>query len=280
MKQPDKKIIFALDKTDLKSILLYSKQIGDFVNSDKNIDPNSNLHQIFAIKIGILTILENGISIIRKIKEVCPLEIIVDLKLADIPFVAAQVAQAIQKEGGDYLVVHCFVGKKVIEAIKEATPELKIILLSEMTHNNGGYTSKHLEEFSKLALDYKVFGIIGPGNRVQRISLIKSKVQNKVNIIAAGVSSEQHGSIDSSITAGADYYILGRPIIEELDKINVGINKLNRKKICFYFAVYFMIVIISILLNILSILPHTYTISISVGSFLAFLGHYLLILNN
>jgi len=148
-----------------------------------------------------------------------------------------------------------------------------------MTHNNGGYTSKHLEEFSKLALDYKVFGIIGPGNRVQRISIIKSKVQNKVNIIAAGVSSEQHGSIDSSITAGADYYILGRPIIEELDKINVGTFRLNRKKIFLFGSLYLTIVFISHLLNVLSYLPPVYAHSIAISSFFAFLSHSIFLLN-
>lgn len=215
-------LIFALDTNDRKTVLKYAHKIAEM----RRIPDNRQTSEIeklsksmFAIKIGLLNITDHGLSIIREVKEITNMEIICDLKLADIPYIAGEVAKKVAAAGADYVVMHSFVGEKTVKQVIEAVPHMKIILVSEMTHNDeGGFTQMHLDDFALMAKRMNVFGIIGPGNRPPRIERIKEIVGEQIKIIAAGISIQQGGEEKAALEAGANLLIKGRSIMKTLDE--------------------------------------------------------------
>ncbi len=259
------KKIFAIDESDKSKVIKYIKAI-------KN--RNSRFNDIFAIKIGLKTLLSNGLSITKTIKRISGLEIICDLKLADIPSLSGEIAEMVCDLGADGFVVHGFVGEKIIDQIYEKAPNLKIYLVSEMTHNDGGFTSKHVEDFANMAKNKRVFGIIGPGNKPEILEKIKSIVKDEVKVIATGIHS-QGGEEAAAIRAGADYLIEGTKIRNELEKQNY---KKKGKQFLIEGGLYFVVgVIIGIVILLLNkkfeiIKQFPFIVSIAVPTILGILG--------
>ncbi len=214
-------IIFSLDTDDEATCVKYAEALARLraMPDSKRPDQLKDLaSSLFAIKIGVLNIADCGLSIVRKLSDITRVHIICDLKLADIPEISEELATKVYKAGADFLVIQGFVGDKVIQAVKRAAPDLGLILVSEMTHNDGGFTQFHLRDFGRLAREYGLFGVIGPGNRPERLRLLKQEVGSDVAIIAAGVSEDQGGSVTAARDAGADYFIQGREIRRKLDR--------------------------------------------------------------
>ena len=208
--------VFAIDVEDRESALDYANRL----KQNKDL-----LDDIFAIKIGITSMLDHGLPIVRQLKETSGLPIICDLKLAEIPEMAIKIAKKVEAAGADYLVLHAFVGEAVIKRIKKDAPNLQILLVSEMTHNDGGFTHRHLEEFAAMAERERVFGIIGPGNRPERLGKIKAIIGNKVKLFATGFG-DQGGEEAGAINAGAEYLIEGRIITRDL-----GVDESKKKSL-------------------------------------------------
>lgn len=218
--------IFAIDENDKSKVIKYVKALKK---------RNRHTDDIFAIKIGLKPLLDNGLSIIKKIKKISDLDIICDLKLAEIPSLSGEIAARVYSLGADGIIVQGFVGEKVIDQIYEKAPGLKIYVVSEMTHNDGGFTSKHLEDFANMAKRKQVFGIIGPGNRPDNLQKIKDIVQSEVKVIAAGIGA-QGGEEANVIRHGADYLIEGSKIRKELEgQINQQLKRFSIE-VALYFA--------------------------------------------
>ncbi len=216
----EKSVILSLDAKDRKTVLRYARKIAQMrsVPDGEQVSALEKLSKsLFAIKIGLLNIVDSGLPIVREVKAITGMEVICDLKLADIPYIAGEVAKKAADAGADYLVVQGFVGKKTLDQIVDAVQNMKVIVVSEMTHNDGGFTQKNLDAFALMAKASHVFGIIGPGNRPERLKRIKEIVGDEVKVIAAGVSVQQGGEETAAIDAGADLLIKGRSIMEQLD---------------------------------------------------------------
>ncbi|MDQ7786734.1 MAG: orotidine 5'-phosphate decarboxylase / HUMPS family protein [Thermodesulfovibrionales bacterium] len=206
--------ICAIDTKKRKTALRYARKLKQRVDL---------IRHTYAIKIGLISIIDNGLSIINELKKITKLPIICDLKIADVPHIAADISEKVYAAGADGIVIQGFVGKEVIKHIKARTPYLHIYLVSEMSHNAGGYTSEHLEDFCKMAKDFQLEGIIGPGERPERIQLIKNSVKDGVNdktkIIAVGIANKNEE--DEAIKHGADLIMEGREYQRLLDKQDV-----------------------------------------------------------
>ncbi|MCG6550742.1 MAG: orotidine-5'-phosphate decarboxylase [Candidatus Magnetominusculus sp. LBB02] len=234
----DKKIIFALDVDDLKMAKTYAKKL---------IQCPEIRNSVFAIKIGLPVIINNGLSIIKIIKRITDLPIICDLKLSERPDISGDIAKRAVAAGADYIVVQGFVGKLVIDGIKAITDAARIIVVTEMTHNNGGFTHRCANEIAVLAKQEQVFGIIGPGNRLDRLKEISSIAGDRVKVIAAGVTKQQEDGDEElqAMMAGANYIIQGDSIRRQLDRIknNTYLNIIIEIVIVivFIFIAYFLL---------------------------------------
>lgn len=207
--------IFALDVGDRKLALKYCEKL---------VKRAKIANDIFAIKVGLIDIIDDGLSILRDIKKKTKLPIICDLKLSEIPTIAVNVAKKVAKAGADGIVVQGFVGKKIVDAIQEGVPELDIYLVSEMTHNEGGFTQTHLREIAAIANNKKLTGIIGPANRPERLMIIKDIVSTNCKVIATGISKGKIGNEIEAFANGADLIIQGTAIRDSLDMNKDGIN--------------------------------------------------------
>ncbi|MBI5676845.1 MAG: orotidine-5'-phosphate decarboxylase [Nitrospirae bacterium] len=207
--------IFAIDVGNKDEAIAWAKRLKQ--NQDLISD-------VFAIKIGLLDVIHHGLSIINQIGSEAGLPVICDLKLAEIPTIAKDIAKKVADAGAFGIVIQGFVGEEVLKMVQEATKEsgLKIFLVSEMSHEpHGGFTHLHLEAIADIAKRYKVFGIIGPGNRESRLKIISEIIKDSdVRLIAAGI---QKGTNDeeNARKAGANLFIEGHIIREALEKNSV-----------------------------------------------------------
>ena len=214
-------LIFALDTHDRKTAIKYAKKIAEMRRIPIDRQPSSLeklSKSMFALKVGLLNITDSGLSIIKELKQITGMKIICDLKLADIPPITLELAKKVANAGADYLVIHSFTGEKPVKQLFETVPDLKIILVSEMTHNDGGFTHEHLVDFARMAKKLNVFGIIGPGNKKGKIRTIREIVGNEMKFIAAGVTPQQGGEEEIALEEGADLLIKGRDIMNILDE--------------------------------------------------------------
>ncbi len=185
---------------------------------------------VYALKIGQLPILSDGLQIIKEIKKITDINIICDLKLADAPFISVEIAKEVFAVGSWGIVVQGFVGGQVLSEIISTVPELKIFLVTEMTHDNNQYkglTYKNLKKLIDIALNYKVWAVIAPGNREKRIKKIKRRLEkynSDVKIAAAGIGL-QGGNAINALKAGSDFLIVGRDFPEVIQDIIKRIPK-------------------------------------------------------
>ncbi|MCK9375094.1 MAG: orotidine 5'-phosphate decarboxylase [Syntrophobacterales bacterium] len=257
--------IFALDVNNVKTLLNYVRELSR---------RNDILEDIYAIKIGTLNIIDEGLSIINKIKKITNLPIICDLKLAEIPCIAGEIARKVAEAGAYGIVVQGFVGEKAIDQILDIAPNLKIFLVSEMTHNDGGFTYHFLNEFVILANMKRVCGIIGPGNRPQRLEQIRRLLDPQIKLVAAGISNQQGGEEKAAILAGADLLIEGTKLKKRLSES--VIRRQNKQ----FLAELLIYVVSGLLLGAVIVLlgqrfdfiGKSPWINVIVGSFFAILG--------
>jgi orotidine-5'-phosphate decarboxylase len=204
--------IFAIDVGNKEEAISWAKRLK------RNQDLISD---VFAIKIGLLDVLHHGLSIINEISSESGLPVICDLKVAEIPSIAALITKKVADAGAFGIVMQGFVGKEVLKMVQEAAEKsgLNIFLVSEMSHEpDGGFTHNHLEEIAKLAIEYKVFGIIGPGNRKNRLEIINEIIKGSgVKLIAAGIRPGTDDE-ENARKAGANLFIEGHIIKEALEK--------------------------------------------------------------
>ena len=259
-----RKTIFAIDAGDTKTAIKYCKKLKQ---------RQKVINDIYAIKLGLIDILDDGLSIIDRIKKNTDLPIICDLKLAEIPSIAADIAKKVYLAGADGIVVQGFVGKKVILNIQEVVPQLDIYLVSEMTHNKGGLTHSHLLDFVAIAKEQHVFGVIGPGNRPERLKYLREHLPPECKMLAAGVSTRQHGNVQDAFRNGADLVIEGSDIRSILNKNNeVRLIPWGSMILCCFLGLVLSSVALYVDSTKWNFLTHRPIINILVPTFFAIIG--------
>lgn len=208
----EKGIIFAADLVDEVSCLQVIEEISGFID---------------AIKIGYPLILNTGIQIVHKIKEICNLPVIADLKIMDISSVAGKIVATVVKAGCDGVVVCGQCGPGVIFDCMQEAEDKMVIVFNEFTHFDGLITEEVANDTAKIAKDLGAYGIQVPGTKPHRIQKLREIVGNNLIIIACGIGA-QGPSPGTAIKTGADYEIIGRAIytsqnpkrsVEEIKKI-------------------------------------------------------------
>ena len=196
------RIVVALDVTSEEEALQVARDLNGAVD---------------AIKIGYPLILNCGMDILKKVKEVANLPIIADLKVADIGNTAEMIVCAAVENGADYVIVQGFVGSDMAKTCLEVTPN--IIMVTEMSHPGATeFIQKHTEELCKMAKEVGVAGIVAPATRPERLRMIRGILPN-LTIFSPGVGA-QGGKASEAVDAGADFLIIGRAIYQAQDPKN------------------------------------------------------------
>ena len=168
------KIILALDTTNLEEAINISKKIK---------------HKIFTIKLGLELFNAHGKEAIKKFNEIGITNLMLDLKLKDIPETVYKAIKALNDIKFGFLTIHGQGGKEMIEKAKKAANEIKsnptIMMVTILTAlgdadlkqmGNDNTVIEQVEKLAKLARDMNV-GVICSGQEAKIVrKIIGSKL--------------------------------------------------------------------------------------------------------
>ncbi|MFB3765205.1 MAG: orotidine-5'-phosphate decarboxylase [Methanotrichaceae archaeon] len=194
-------LILALDVTSGKRALSLAGSLKNYFD---------------AIKIGYPLILSAGLDIIHEISAIAP--VIADLKIADIPNTNKLICESVLDAGAEGIIAQAFTGRDSLQMCADCAEkyDAKLFAVTEMSHPGAKQFMAPLAiELAKLAVEVDVAGVVAPATRPDRIRLIRSIIGDRL-IISPGVGA-QGGSASAAVSAGADYLIIGRSVIDAAD---------------------------------------------------------------
>jgi len=225
---PRSSLIVALDFDSLKSALAFAKQVSDLVGM---------------FKIGSQLFSNAGPEAVRQIAALGN-SIFLDLKFHDIPnTVAGAVLASAAMPGVQLVNVHALGGSAMLKAAAQAIsagvpmgadrPRLiAVTILTSMdqkTMREAGISGSPLSSAVKLAKLAKKSGVDGVVASVQEAKAIRKACGRDFLIVTPGVRPDEKSTGKSkddqartatpsqAIKAGADYIVVGRPIIAAAD---------------------------------------------------------------
>lgn len=200
-------LIVALDVPTKEKALFLVKELKDYVS-------------IF--KVGPVLFTRGGPNIIKDIKDLGA-DVFLDFKLYDIPNTVASTVSAIASLGVVMFTVHISGGKEMLKAAIDALKPFKplrpkILGVTILT----SVANISMEEILRLAGLAKEVGLEGIIASPQEIEPIRKTVGNDFLIVTPGIRPKGKPKGDQKRTAtpkeaiqrGADYIVVGRPIIE------------------------------------------------------------------
>ena len=218
------KIILALDTTDVHQALETTEKIID---------------KIFTVKLGLEFFNANGKSGIQKFNNIGVNNLILDLKLKDIPQTVYKAIKALNDIKFGFLTIHAQGGKAMIEKAKEAASEIKsqpkilmVTILTSLNDNdlkimgNDSGVMQQVEHFAKMAKEMEV-GVVCSGHEAKTVRKI---LGSNLQIFTPGVRMPNDNSDDQqrvctpleSIKNGSDKIIMGRSLIKGNIKENLN----------------------------------------------------------
>ena len=218
------KIILALDTIDVNKSLEITKSIMD---------------KIFTVKLGLEFFNANGKSGIKKFNNIGVNNLMLDLKLKDIPQTVYKAIKALDDIKFGFLTIHAQGGKAMIEKAKEAASEIKsqpkilmVTILTSLNDNdlkamgNDGGVMQQVEHFAKMAKEMGV-GVVCSGHEAKTVRKI---LGSNLQIFTPGVRMPNDNSNDQqrvcspleSIKNGSDKIIMGRSLIKGNIKENLN----------------------------------------------------------
>ena len=210
------KIILALDTTDAHQALETTKKIID---------------KIFTVKLGLEFFNANGKNGIQKFNNIGVNNLMLDLKLKDIPQTVYKAIKALDDIKFGFLTIHAQGGKAMIEKAKEAASEIKsqpkilmVTILTSLNDNdlkimgNDSSVMQQVEHFAKIAKEMGV-GVVCSGHEAKTVRKI---LGSNLQIFTPGVRMPNDNSDDQqrvctpleSIKNGSDKIIMGRSLIK------------------------------------------------------------------
>ena len=210
------KIILALDTTDAHQALETTKKI---------------INKIFTVKLGLEFFNANGKSGIQKFNNIGVNNLMLDLKLKDIPQTVYKAIKALDDIKFGFLTIHAQGGKAMIEKAKKAASEIesqpKILMVTILTSlndndlkimGNDSGVMQQVEHFAKIAKEMGV-GVVCSGHEAKTVRKI---LGSNLQIFTPGVRMPNDNSHDQqrvctpleSIKNGSDKIIMGRSLIK------------------------------------------------------------------
>ena len=212
----NKKIIVAIDLSNLNKAIRIAKKI-------KN--------EVYAFKIGHEFFYNFGIDGYKKIYKICP-RIFLDLKLHDIPNTVAKGLNAISKLKPIFTTIHISGGDKMqkISKIKNHK-KMKVLGVTVLTSLDKEQTLKYYKEknidmlvtkFARYAKNNNLNGLVCSP---LEIAVVRKAIGNKMTLVVPGIRLENKSknkkddqkrtlTPKEAIKLGADYLVIGRPIVE------------------------------------------------------------------
>ena len=221
------KIILALDTSNLDEAINITKRIKK---------------KIFTVKLGLEFFNSHGKEGVKKFNKIGVNNLMLDLKLKDIPETVYKAIKALDDIQFGFLTIHGQGGKEMIQKAKKAASEIKsqpkiliVTILTALADNdlkkmgNDNSVIKQVESLSKIARETKV-GVVCSGQEARNVRKILGK---DLLIFTPGIRMKNEESNDQrrictpkeSISNGADRIIMGRSLIK--GDIEQNLNKVS-----------------------------------------------------
>ena len=223
--------ILALDTTNLKEAIAVTKKI-------KN--------KIFTVKLGLEFFNAHGKNGIKEFNKIGVNNLMLDLKLKDIPETVYKSIKALNDIEFGFLTIHGQGGKKLIENAIKAASEIKskpkimmVTILTSLSDDdlkdmgNENTVVEQVEKLAKIASEMKI-GVVCSGHEAK---IVRKIIGNDQLIFTPGIRMNEDGKNDQkrvctpaeSIKNGANKIIMGRSLMkgnieENLDKVSNSIK--------------------------------------------------------
>ena len=226
------KIILALDTANLEEAINITKKIKD---------------KIFTVKLGLEFFNAHGKNGIKEFNKIGISNLMLDLKLKDIPETVYKAIKALDNIEFSYLTIHGQGGKKLIESAKKAASEIKskpkimmVTILTSLSDSdlkdigNQNSVIEQIKKLAKVARETKV-GVVCSGNEAK---IVREILGENLLIFTPGIRMRKDEKNDQkrvctpaeSIKNGANKIIMGRSLIkgniaENIDKVSNSIKE-------------------------------------------------------
>lgn len=167
-------------------------------------------------------LLFTDVKIIRRLKKFG--KVFADAKLHDIPNTVAHSVSRLSRGGADFITVHASGGIEMMKAAKKNAGRSKILAVTVLTSSDADFTqvAKLVQDSIKSEVD----GIICSGRdllAIKKIPKAKSLLKIVPGIRPNGyIKKDDQKRIMTPVQAlelGADYLVIGRPILESNDPL-------------------------------------------------------------
>src|SRR5215831_18702656 len=181
-------------------------------------------------KIGYRLTYAGGLPLVGKLADRGK-KVFLDLKLHDIGNTVMQGVQSITKLGATFLTVHAYPQTMKAAVEGRGTSALKLLGVTLLTSYNdddlhaAGYRLGVSELVEARAQQAQVLGVDGLVCSPEEAAALRKVIGHQMNLVTPGIRPAGSASGDQkrimtparAITAGADYLVVGRPVMEALD---------------------------------------------------------------
>ncbi len=209
------KIILALDTTNLEEAINITKKVKD---------------KIFTVKLGLEFFNANGKEGVKKFNNIGIKNLMLDLKLKDIPETVYKAIKALDNIQFGYLTIHGQGGRTMIEKAKKAANEIKskpkIMMVTILTAlsdkdlkdiGNDSSVLKQVEKLAKVAREMNV-GVVCSGDEAK---VVRKILGEDLLIFTPGIRMKNDNKDDQkrictpieSLKNGSNKIIMGRSLI-------------------------------------------------------------------
>jgi orotidine-5'-phosphate decarboxylase len=153
-------------------------------------------------------------------------EVFLDLKFHDIPNTVKKAVESAAKLKVFMLTVHLSGGKEMLQAAADVPNRPKIVGVTVLTSQREDNTSSRVLELARLA---KNSGLDGVVCSVAETAMIKKELGRDFLVVNPGIRPKDSSANDQkrvatpkeAIDAGADFIVMGRPILEAKDPLKL-----------------------------------------------------------
>jgi orotidine-5'-phosphate decarboxylase len=215
-------------KIDLAKRIIVALDVG---SREEAIPLIRQLEGVEIFKVGLKLFTAEGPSLLKEVK-ILRKKIFLDLKLHDIPNTVAEAVKVAVKHGAHMLTLHASGGREMMEravdaAKKEGTDKpllLAVTILTSLKDDQlqeigmAADTSTQVLKLAKLAQEAGVDGVVCSP---QEIEIIRKEIGKDLLVVVPGIRPSWAVAHDQkrimtpslAIQKGADYLVIGRPII-------------------------------------------------------------------
>lgn len=212
---PRDRLIVALDVPSVEAAQAMIGRLGDSVTF---------------YKIGYQLAYAGGLSLVRPLTDAGK-KVFIDLKLHDISNTVARGVESLKALGATFLTVHAY--PQTMKAAVEArgNSSLKILAVTVLTsYDDGdlkaaGYSVRVSDLVETRARQAKALGVDGIVCSPEEAGVLRKLVGTQMSLVTPGIRPSGAAAGDQkrimtparAIAAGADYLVVGRPVLEAAD---------------------------------------------------------------